>query len=308
MSYPSMFLSAAGGAAVASLALLLAPRSTMSDPRVAEALQRLDRIERQPEAAVALRATLQDAYRALERRVAGLEEARARRPVAAAASSGATQPAAASVPPAASQDDESAGSGAVTADEFRGLMAKVLRSSLDGTATEAEQERFWLAARTTDLVDASIDALEQSLAADPRQEETRMELADAYVAKLLTVPAGPERGLWGSKAEAQWQAVATANPDHWDAHYTLAYNYSMYPDFMNKTDEAVAAFETVVAIQQRTAIAPEHARTYVQLARLHTKQGQPNKARAVLEQGQVRHPGDSGIEAALRSAREESPR
>ena len=42
---------------------------------------------------------------------------------------------------------------------------------------------------------------------NPRHEEARMGLADAYVAKLLTVPGGPERGIWGMKAEKQWQTI-----------------------------------------------------------------------------------------------------
>ena len=126
-----------------------------------------------------------------------------------------------------------------------------------------------------------------------------MELADAYVAKLLTVPAGPERGIWGVKAEKQWQDVVKQDPDHWDAQYTLAFNYSMYPDFLNKTDDAIQGFERALAIQQRVQPKPQHAKTYVQLARMHKKKGNAKKAREVLELGQMRHPRDKQITAAL---------
>ena len=178
-------------------------------------------------------------------------------------------------------------------------MSKVLRSTLDGTATAEEQERFWQATRTTGLVDDTITNLESYMEAHPQDNEARMELGDAYVAKLLTVPGGPERGIWGMKAEKQWQDVVKQDPDHWDAQYTLAFNYSMYPDFLNKIDDAIAGFERALEIQGRTQPKPQHAKTYVQLARMHNKKGNTEKAREVLELGRMRHPQDKQITAAL---------
>ena len=46
---------------------------------------------------------------------------------------------------------------------------------------------------------------------------------------------------------------------------------------------------------------PQHAKTYVQLARMHTKKHNTKKAREVLELGQMRHPRDKKIAAALRA-------
>ncbi len=160
-------------------------------------------------------------------------------------------------------------------EEFRDLMSQVVRSTMGGGESigPEDQQRFWEAARTTTMVDDAIGRLEALIADKPQDEGSRMELADAYVAKLLTVPAGPERGIWGTKAESQWQEILTQNPDHWEAQYTLAYDYSMYPDFVDKTEEAIAGFEAALRIQERVQPRVEHAKTYVQLARMHTKKG-----------------------------------
>lgn len=187
--------------------------------------------------------------------------------------------------------------------DFRRLMAKVVRVSMEGSASPEEQQAFWETARNTNVVDDAIDELEARVQANERDDDARMDLADAYVTKLLTVPAGPERGIWGVRAEAEWQAVIDNNPDHWDAQYTLAYNYSMYPDFVSKTEEAVAGFENALAIQERNTPTPEHSQTYVQLARLYEKQGKTAEARKLLEQGSVRHPGDPGIMKALQKSK-----
>lgn len=266
-----------------------------TDSKAADQAQaRLDRLEQ------ALEERTQHLTTALEglvRRLESLKSRLERQPLAIPSSPPATKP------PLASQatDADSPGGQQVSPAEFKALLPKVLRSALDGTATAEEQQRFWQAARTTCLVDNTIKSLEALVQENPQATEARMELADAYVAKLLTVPAGPERGIWGMKAEKQWKDVVRQDPDHWDAQYTLAFSYSMYPDFLNKTDAAIQGFERALGIQERLQPKSRHAKTYVQLARMHKKKGDAKKAREVLELGQVRHPRDKQITAALQA-------
>ena len=146
----------------------------------------------------------------------------------------------------ASSPKEASAKKKLTAKEFKRLTGLVLSSVSDKSASTEEQARFWEAARNTTLVDDSISSLESELAGSPRNTDLRMELGNAYVAKLLTVPAGPERAIWGMKAEKQWQKVVDQDPDHWEAQYTIAYGHSMYPEFLNKTDTAIKGFERAV--------------------------------------------------------------
>ena len=193
----------------------------------------------------------------------------------------------------------------VSPQEFKALMTKVLRSVLAGTATTAEQQRFWQAARTTDLVNDTIKALEAQVNTNPQDAEARMELADAYVAKLLTVPAGPERGLWGMKAEKQWRDIVKQDQDHWEAQFTLSYGYSMYPEFLNKTDDAIAGLEKALKIQERVQPKAEHAKTYVQLARMYKRKRNTEKVREILELGRARHPRNDEITKALQALQDQ---
>jgi tetratricopeptide (TPR) repeat protein len=226
--------------------------------------------------------TLREEVAALGARVVELEA----RPAAPAAGGDA-----AAGPKAAAPDPKA------QAEEFRALMDKVF----EGKATDAEEQRFWELARTTGRVGELMKDLEAKVKDAPNDVDARMNLAQAYIAKLLSIPGGPEQGVWSMKAEAQWKKVLEIDPNHWDARYSVAFNWSMWPDFLNKTPDAVKEFETLREIQERTSADPKHAQTYVQLSRLYLKQGKGDKAKEVLRAGAARHAQDAEIKKALES-------
>lgn len=224
----------------------------------------------------------------LGERVAAVEA----RPSAAPAAGGAAAPAVAAGPAAPDKKAQ--------IDEMEDLRKKVF----DGTATEDEERRFWELARTTGRIDELMKSLEAKVKENPNDVAGRMDLAQAYIAKLLSIPGGPEQGLWSNKAEAQWQAVLKLEPENWDARYGVAFNWSMWPDFLNKTPDAVREFEKLKDVQERQTPAAKHVQTYFQLSRLYMKQGKADKAREILRTGLARHPGDAELTKALDSLSE----
>jgi tetratricopeptide (TPR) repeat protein len=181
--------------------------------------------------------------------------------------------------------------------EMKSLQEKVFA----GTATDEEQQRFWELARSADVLDELMKRIEAKVAQSPDDSEVRMQLANAYVAKLMSLPPGPEQGLWSGKAVQQWEAVLKKDPEHWDARFSLAFNWSMWPDFLNKTPDAIREFEKVREVQERGAPEEKHAQTYLQLSRLYQKQGKSDKAKDVLRAGLARHPDDAELKKALGS-------
>ena len=106
--------------------------------------------------------------------------------------------------------------------EFHALMGKVL----DGTATADEQTRFWKLARETEMVEKVISDLEAKVNGAPKDIAARMNLAQGYIAKLLSIPGGPEQGIWAMKAELQWGEVIKQDENHWKANYSIAESWS----------------------------------------------------------------------------------
>ena len=128
-----------------------------------------------------------------------------------------------------------------------------------------------------------------------------MQLAQAYISKLMSIPPGMEQAVWSNKAVAQWEAVLKTDPEHWDARFSLAFNWSMWPDFLNKTPDAIREFEKVREVQERSTPDEKHAQTYFQLSRLYQKQGKSDKAKEALRAGLTRFPQDAELKKALES-------
>jgi len=192
--------------------------------------------------------------------------------------------------------------GDATRDRFRSMLDRMFRQGLGKTGlSPGEEAEFWKAARTTGVVDELLAELEATVAKNPHDLVARMDLADVYTCKLTTIPGGPEQGVWGNKAEEQWKAVIEVQPDHWQARFALGFNYSMYPEFVDHSREAIEHLE--VARRQLTHLPrePRHAETFPALARMYERQRQPERARAVLDEGRQLFPDHEGIRRAWES-------
>jgi len=211
---------------------------------------------------------------------------------------GVAEPAAADGPGTGTAQEAAAAGRQSPQAEFLALLAAGV---LDDGGSREQQERFWELCRTTPVLGELIADLEAQVEADPGDVAARMQLADAYVAKLLTVPGGPERGLWSERAEQQWKSIAATDQGHWESRFALGENYSYYPPFMNKAAEALSWLGEARALQGALPPQPAFARTYALIARVQQQQGQAAAARATLQDGLRLYPDDAELLAALAS-------
>lgn len=244
-------------------------------------------------------ARLADQAAELEARLTRLEMVPAREPVAAEAVSGRASELAVLDARAAQAETYEAESDA----ELRAEMEELLELFGEGFDWEGDSDklqRFYELAHSTDFIDDKIAGLEAGVESAPGNLDGRMQLADTYVAKLMTIQ-GPEQGLWGMKAEQQWRAVVSLDENHWESTFNLGNNFAYYPDVMGKTDDAIAFLERAREIQEQSTQSDQHVQTYLSLARMHQRKGERDQAREVLVTGLGYHPGNAGLEAALAS-------
>jgi tetratricopeptide (TPR) repeat protein len=181
------------------------------------------------------------------------------------------------------------------AGEFDDLKKKLFADE----ATAEEQARFWeLAREKPALLGDYIKELEKAAADAPRDKEAHRRLAEAYVAKLMVVPDGMEKGLWSNKSIAEQKKILELDPDDWGAHVSIATNYSFWPEQFNKRPDAIKEFEAARRIQEGRTPEPRFAHTYLQLRQLYLKEGKTDDAKAVLDEGLRRFPDDEELKKA----------
>ena len=177
-------------------------------------------------------------------------------------------------------------------EDFADLQKKVM----GGTATEEERERFWkLTREKPGLLDDVIKQMEKAAADDPRNKEAHRRLAEAYLAKLMAVPDGIQKGIWSNKMIAEEKKILEIDPGDWEARFSIATNYSFWPEQFNKRPDAIKEYETLKKLQESRPVDPKYAQTYLQLRQLYLKEGRTDDAKAVLEEGLRLYPDDAEL-------------
>jgi hypothetical protein len=176
------------------------------------------------------------------------------------------------------------------------------RKFFGGTATAEETARLFEVLKAPGFLERLLSDLEGKVANAPGDHGGRMDLADAYIAKLFTVPPGPEMGVWGTKAEEQWKEILRQDDRHWRARFNLAFSWSQYPEFLNKTPDSIREFEKLRGQQEQGAAEPRHADTYFHLHSLYRRMGNAERAKEALEEGLRRFPEDPELRKVQESA------
>jgi tetratricopeptide (TPR) repeat protein len=148
-------------------------------------------------------------------------------------------------------------------------------------------------------LDRAIAEMEKYAAAHADEAGPQVDLALAYVTKLLEVPDGPQRGLWSSKSMAACDAALKIDPEHWDAQFTKSMNLSQWPAFLGRQPEAIRGFEKLVEQQERSPSEPRFAQTYYLLGNTYRAAGNTEKARDAFRRGLERFPEDKQLREQL---------
>ncbi len=149
--------------------------------------------------------------------------------------------------------------------------------------------------------DRAIAFFEEMVARYPDSSSLKIELGSAYVDRIPAcggVAAVICKGKLARRALDQFIALVAADPDSWVGYYCLGVNHLHWPRALRHSDDAAAALESAVALQERQLARAGGRRqppayflaTHVALGDAYAKNGEPDKARVAWRRGQAQFP------------------
>lgn len=188
--------------------------------------------------------------------------------------------------PAATRPPPQAGS-------FEALFARLSAPS----ASYDEKAEDWAEIQKQGWMEQAIAAFEKRAAGAPGSADAQSDLGDAYVQKLMTVPEGPQRGLWAWKADEAYDRALKIDERHWRGRFSKAMALSFWPPVFGKQAEAIRQFEILIGQQEAQAPEEHFAGAYLYMGNLLQGQGKVEEARKAWERGLAIFPQDEELKA-----------
>jgi hypothetical protein len=186
------------------------------------------------------------------------------------------------------------------------LCASMLKQAVDvlvsQQSTYAQKQATWKKLRDAGKLDGAITELEQRTAENPRQAEFPAALGQAYLKKCGAIQDVREQGILAMQADKMFDAALNLEPSNWEARFTKAVALSYWPATMNKGEEVIQHFTTLVQQQEAQASQPHFAETYAWLGDQYERSGKTEYAKTVWERGAALFPEHDGLKKRLASA------
>jgi len=165
--------------------------------------------------------------------------------------------------------------------------------------THEQKQAAWKQLRDSGKLDQAISELELKMAANPRDGEYPAALGQAYLKKCATLEDTREKGILALQADKLFETALTLDPSNWDARFTKAVALTYWPASMNKSDEVIQQFNTLLQQQQDQPPQAHFANTYLMLGNFYQKNGHPDSALAVWQQGAGQFPDNEELKNKL---------
>lgn len=148
------------------------------------------------------------------------------------------------------------------------------------------------------LADAAAD-LEQRMANDPNNALYPSALGQVYLRMCATTTDVRQQAVCAMNADYDFETALNLDPSNWEARYTKAVAMSYWPANLNKGDEVIQQFNTLITQQEQQPPQPQFAQTYEWLGKQYQKAGQTSAAQQVWRRGAALYPDNQALQSLL---------
>ena len=179
------------------------------------------------------------------------------------------------------------------------LVSRAVELITSPQVTLAQKAEAWKKLREAGKLDQAITELEQLTVSDPRNAEYPAALGQAYLKKCGTIQDTREQGILAMQADKLFDSSLSLDPANWEARFTKAVALTYWPASLNKGEEAILHFQTLIQQQESQPSQPEFAGPYTWLGEQYQKAGRTEEARTVWQRGAALFPADEQLRSKL---------
>jgi tetratricopeptide (TPR) repeat protein len=181
------------------------------------------------------------------------------------------------------------------------LMSRTVDVLVSPQASHQQKQEAWKYLGEAGKLDQAIADLEKRTADDPNNAECASVLGHAYLHKCGLIKDVREQGILAMQADKLFDTALSLDSSNWEARFIKAVAMSYWPPMLNKGDEVIQHFQTLIQQQETQAQQPHFAETYAWLGDQYQKAGRADDARAVWQRGAVLFPADEKLRTKLAS-------
>jgi tetratricopeptide (TPR) repeat protein len=175
-------------------------------------------------------------------------------------------------------------------------LSKAIEVLISPQSSFDQKQAAWKQLRDDKQLDQAVGALKQGAANNPTSAEYPAALGQAYLQQAgIAARSGKsinEMGILGMQADQSFDAALNLDPANWDAQFFKAVAMAHWPAELNKGDEVLQRFSTLIVQQETMTPQPQFAKTYVLLGEQYQKMGKPDFATATWQLGATKFPSD----------------
>jgi len=166
-------------------------------------------------------------------------------------------------------------------------------------ASHQQRQEAWKYLGDAGKLDQAIAELERRMTNDLSNAECPAALGHAYLHKCGTIKDVREQGILAMQADKMFDTALGLDASNWDARFMKAVAMSYWPPMLNKGDEVIQHFQTLIQQQETQPPQPQFAETYAWLGDQYQKAGRADDARTVWQRGASLFPADEKLRTKL---------
>jgi tetratricopeptide (TPR) repeat protein len=173
---------------------------------------------------------------------------------------------------------------------------------LSPASTHEQRQAAWQQLIAAGQLNDAVAQLQQLAAANPQSAQYTGTLGEAYLMQCSQTTDVREQGILALNADKLFDTALNQDPSDWEARFTKAVAMSHWPASLNKGQDVVDNFLTLIQQQQSLPTQTQFALPYLKLGDYYQKAGNTPSALNAWQQGASLFPANEDLKSRLASS------